>query len=217
MFIDSGDGGKAIDVGGDGGILRNVRGAARILEMSSGNGGDAAGIVFNGGDGGSGGLIEKVNVSVGLFAQSIISGSGGNGSGLLSKGGDGGLISNVKIAGRGDIGNFENPFGGNNQEMGGLIVAKRGAGDTLGSRAASMVSPPHRGYLRRRLSTNANTLTSANAVTSIKNVTANVIGPTRTRMATSISPTGAAASLNQATAIDGLVIVDWRLRRRDRQ
>jgi hypothetical protein len=209
VAVESGDGGDGETRGGNGGAITGASGTAGYLFVQSGDGGE--GVTVVGSDGGHGGLIENLTATVTFFAQSIISGSGGNGfGGANSIGGDGGLIHNIKILGRGDIGNFESAFGGETEEMGGLIAGL--AGDATTDGQAGSID----GVQARRIAaifagnddTNANELTTANAVKSIKNITANVIGADRNGNGT-FDFTGAGGfGLGQGeTAIDGLVIV----------
>jgi hypothetical protein len=163
--------------GGFGGTVEKVTGSAGRLILVGGQGGAANGTLV-GRIGGDGGNVTDIDVKVTFFAQQIRSGNGGGTSvDTGGTGGDGGAIEGIQI--KGDIGNFYQPFGAAVTQMGGLIVGLAGSGSTANgvtgtindvqaTRIAAMFAGDS--------STSGTSLSAANAVSAIAEITADVIG-----------------------------------------
>jgi hypothetical protein len=207
------NGGDALAAGGvagKGGAVKNVSGKAGYLAVFAGLGGDAT---ASGGQGGDGGAIDAINVAVTVMAQQIASGSGGDGGNAGGgTGGTGGLITNVKIGGTGDLGNFAKNFGTGLFEMGGLFAGLAGSGQTAGITGSINGVSAKRiaAILAAAPNTDANNLTALNAVHDLANITATSIGADVNAPAgfTFINAGGVGFNLGDGdTALDGLVIV----------
>jgi hypothetical protein len=158
-------------VGGLGGNVTHIFGTAKWLDLRASDGGRAGG-----GTGGAGGNISEVRFTVtGGFVYRVAAGNGGEGQ----VGGAGGNVSDVFITG--DIGDFHHAFGFERAfgQMGGLSAGKAGrsinntpvlagsVSDITANRIAAIVAGSPRAD---------QPLTAANAVASISNVSAKVLG-----------------------------------------
>lgn len=202
------DGGSStLGQGGNGGSISIVHGVVGSLRLETGNGGSATGAT---GKGGSGGSVNGVNLSgVGSFVRWIFAGNGGNG-GLL--GGNGGSISKVQVAG--DIGDFSSPFTQiplffDDTGMGGLIAGQAGTGGAALNGSISQVTATRIAaiYAGRPA---ANNITAANAVQSLTQISAQVIGADVNHNELFDFTDAGASGFNFGdgdTAIDGFVLV----------
>lgn len=113
----AGDGGDGSVLGGEGGVVDNVKGTlSGEGNFSAGNGGDSFA------DAGSGGDVTGLKFASGAsnaFIRAIVAGNGGDGT---IKNGDGGVIGGIGFDG--DIGDFTSTYGVSS--MGGLFAGLAG-------------------------------------------------------------------------------------------
>ena len=130
------------------------------------------------GNGGAGGDVQTITVTVGRFAQILRAGAGGNGSAL---GGAGGSVKDSTIIG--DIGNLAkgpnllgSQFGIDATQMGGLFAGTGGTGTIAGSAGSILNITATRiaAILAVNSNTTASNLAATNAVTAITNVKASI-------------------------------------------
>jgi hypothetical protein len=163
--------GSAFDPG-DGGDVSKIRGTAGKLSLIAGAGGDV-----DAGVGGNGGDVFDVNVKATFFVQQIRGGAGGDST--TGTGGSGGNIGGTagRVVVKGDIGNLAGMFGTAFDQMGGLFAGLGGSGATAG------LNGEISGVAATRIATiiaadggTSADLSAANAVRSLSNILAKVIG-----------------------------------------
>lgn len=164
--IESGDGGKGAAQGGKGGAVSVVSGSIREVNLFSGDGGAATT-----GTGGAGGKIDKLDFRrVGDFVRRIVAGDGGDGATL---GGVGGSINDVLVIG--DIGDFDASFGVGDTAMGGIFAGQAGLGASAQNGSVSKINATRIAAIAAGTPA-ANALTAANAVHSLTEITAFIVG-----------------------------------------
>jgi hypothetical protein len=158
-------------VGGPGGNVMHVFGTAKWLDLRASDGGRAGG-----GTGGTGGNISDVRFTVtGVFVYRGAAGNGGEGQ----VGGIGGSVSDVFI--NGDIGDFHRAFGFERSfgQMGGLSAGKAGRSFNNTPVAAGSVADISANRIAAIVAGSPSAdqpLTATNAVASISNISAKVLG-----------------------------------------
>ncbi len=205
-------------VGATGSSISHISGTVGGIEITASPGGPA-----RDGAGGQGGSVSDVRLKIAeSFAHHIVAGDGGAG-GLGNIGGAGGSVRDVEIDG--DIGDFTKPFGFKNYrsftQMGGLAAGAAGSftGDAPEALAGSISHVAAERIAAIVAGQSLLYLTADNAVESISNVSASVIGadtgiqgPRRTPApggrTFDFKGTGAGPfSLGADFPIDGLVVV----------
>jgi hypothetical protein len=164
VFIGSettGQGGESLaGTGGAGANISGVTGKVGFLAAIAGDGGDGL-------SGGAGGSVQGFKLTASIAVQQIRAGSGGTAE-VGGVAGVGGSIADINV--RGDIGNFEQPFGIDLDEMGGLIAGMGGGGGAANGSVTNVQATRIAAIFAANSQTTASNLTLQNAVTSIVNV-----------------------------------------------
>lgn len=213
-FTASDGGSGAMAMGGFGGAISDISGSVGELSIIAPGGGSAAN-----GTGGQGGSIADVHIGqITKFARIIAAGDGGAGA-TPADCGFGGSISNVFVTG--DIGDFRSAFGvdANAVAMGGLIAGGSANGaknGTITGVAAERIAA----ILAGRPAAGA--LGYGNAVSTLQNIYANVIGADTKRKGSAFEVTASGLKFdfkkgttdtifspdNLGTATDGDIPID---------